>query len=33
LAGEFGYQDSGEVVGVFDANDPFPIHLQLDALG
>jgi len=33
LAGEFGYPDSGEVTGVFDANDPFPIRLELDALG
>jgi len=33
LAGEFGYQDSGEVTGVFDANDPFAIRLELDALG
>ena len=33
LAGEFGYQDSGEVTGLFGANDPFPIRLELDALG
>jgi Uma2 family endonuclease len=33
MAGEFGYQDSGEVTGVFDASQPFPIRLELDALG
>ena len=33
LAGDFGYQDSGEVTGLFDANDPFPIRLDLDTLG
>jgi Uma2 family endonuclease len=33
LAGEFGYQDSGEITGVFVANDPFPIRLDLNALG
>lgn len=33
LAGEFGYQDSGETTGVFDTDDPFHIHLDLDALG
>jgi len=33
LAGEFGYQDSGEVTGAFDANDPFAIRLELDSLG
>ena len=33
LAGEFGHQDSGEVTGVFEANDPFPIRLELAALG
>lgn len=33
LAGEFGYQDSGEVTGVFEAKDPFPVRIELDALG
>ena len=33
LAGEFGYQDSGETIGLFETNDPFPISLELDALG
>lgn len=33
LAGEFGYQDSGEVSGTFTADDPCPIRLELDALG
>lgn len=33
LAGEFGYQDSGEVTGVFAADAPFAVRLDLDALG
>ncbi|MBV9823767.1 MAG: Uma2 family endonuclease [Actinobacteria bacterium] len=33
LAGEFGYQDSGEVTGVFEADAPFAVRLDLDALG
>lgn len=33
LAGEFGYQDSGEVTGRFETSDPFPLGLELDALG
>jgi len=32
LAGAFGYQDSGEVTGRHDTNDPFAAHLDLDAL-
>lgn len=33
LAGEFGYQDSGEVTGVFETDDPFAVRVELDALG
>jgi Uma2 family endonuclease len=33
LAGDFGYQDSGEVTGTFEANEPFPLRLDLDGLG
>lgn len=33
LAGDFGYQDSGEVTGTFEADEPFPIRVDLDALG
>jgi Uma2 family endonuclease len=33
LAGDFGYQDSGEVTGTFEATDPFPIRVDLDGLG
>jgi Uma2 family endonuclease len=32
LAGEFGYQDSGEITGVFETDQPFPIRIDLDAL-
>jgi Uma2 family endonuclease len=32
LAGSFGYQDSGKVTGVFEADDPFRVRLDLDAL-
>lgn len=32
LAGDFGYQDSGDVTGVFEATDPFRVRLELDAL-
>jgi Uma2 family endonuclease len=33
LAGEFGYQDSGEVTGRFETSTPFPLSLALDSLG
>jgi Uma2 family endonuclease len=33
MAGEFGYQHSGEVTGVFETNDPFPLRIDLDTLG
>lgn len=33
LAGEFGYQDSPAVRGVFTADAPFPVRIDLDALG
>jgi hypothetical protein len=32
LVGSFGYADSGEITGVFEAAEPFPIRLELDAL-
>ena len=32
LAGEFGYADAGPVDGVFAANEPFPVRIDLDAL-
>jgi Uma2 family endonuclease len=32
LAGEFGYQDAGEVRGVFESEQPFPARIDLDAL-
>jgi Uma2 family endonuclease len=32
LAGEFGYQDSGEVTGVFEADDPFGLRIALTSL-
>lgn len=32
LAGEFGYQDSGETTGAFESSDPFPVRVDLDAL-
>jgi Uma2 family endonuclease len=33
LAGEFGYRDSGEVTGVFEASEPFTLRIDLDELG
>ncbi|MFJ6670370.1 Uma2 family endonuclease [Actinosynnema sp. NPDC091369] len=33
LAGEFGYQDAGDVVGEFTTSVPFPVTLRLDGLG
>jgi Uma2 family endonuclease len=33
LAGEFGYVDAAPVDGVFTADDPFPVRLELDRLG
>lgn len=32
LAGAFGYQDGGSVTGVFEAGEPFPVRLDLNAL-
>ena len=32
LAGTFGYQDSGEVTGVFEPAEPFGARIDLDAL-
>ncbi|MBY8848142.1 Uma2 family endonuclease [Saccharothrix longispora] len=32
LAGEFGYQDPGDVTGVFTTDVPFPVRLDLDVL-
>jgi hypothetical protein len=32
LAGTFGYQDGGSVTGVFEAAEPFPVRIDLDAL-
>lgn len=32
LAGEFGYQDAGDVVGEFTTSVPFPVTLRLDGL-
>jgi len=32
LAGDFGYQDSGEMTGSYEAREPFPVRLDLDAL-
>lgn len=32
LAGEFGYQDSGQVTGVFGTTEPFPARIDLNAL-
>jgi len=32
LAGEFGYQDSGASSGWFEAQDPFPVRVDLSAL-
>ncbi len=31
-AGRSGYRDDGPVTGVFDACDPFPVRIDLDAL-
>ena len=33
LAGEFGYQDDGGVTGVFATSAPFPLRIDLNALG
>ena len=33
LGGEFGYVDGGAVTGVFRTTEPFPVRLDLDALG
>ncbi|HJQ03224.1 MAG TPA: Uma2 family endonuclease [Jatrophihabitans sp.] len=33
LAGTFGYQDGGSVTGVFESVEPFPVRIDLDALG
>lgn len=32
LAGAFGYQDRGEVRGVFESVEPFPARIDLSAL-
>ncbi len=32
LAGTFGYQDGGEVTGVFESVEPFPVRVDLEAL-
>lgn len=32
-AGEFGYVDAAPVSGIFAADDPFPVRLDLDRLG
>jgi Uma2 family endonuclease len=32
LAGEFGYADNGESVGIFQATVPFPLGLDLSRL-
>lgn len=32
LAGTFGYQDGSSVTGVFEAVEPFPVRIDLDAL-
>jgi Uma2 family endonuclease len=32
LAGTFGYVDTSPVTGVFTAEQPFPVHLDLDSL-
>lgn len=32
LAGTFGYRDGGEVTGVFESFEPFPVRVDLDAL-
>ena len=33
LDGELGYIDGGAVTGVFDTTEPFPVRLDLGALG
>ena len=33
LGGEFGYVDGGAVTGVFRTTEPFPVEIDLDALG
>jgi Uma2 family endonuclease len=30
LAGEFGYQDTGDLTGSFETTEPFPVRLDLD---
>jgi hypothetical protein len=30
---DFGYQDSGDVTGTFETNEPFLIRVDLDGLG
>ncbi|HST50265.1 Uma2 family endonuclease [Jatrophihabitans sp.] len=32
FAGTFGYQDSGEITGVFESAEPFGVRIDLDAL-
>ena len=32
LAGEFGYADTGPVVGIFTSAEPFPLRVDVDAL-
>lgn len=32
LAGDLGYQDGGDVTGVFTSTDPFPVRVDLDRL-
>jgi Uma2 family endonuclease len=32
LADEFGYRDGGEITGIFEIADPFPVRINLDAL-
>jgi hypothetical protein len=32
LAGSLGYADAGEVAGVFETSEPFPVRIDLDAL-
>jgi Uma2 family endonuclease len=32
LAGEFGYQDTGDLTGSFETTEPFPVRVELDQL-
>lgn len=32
LAGEFGYQDTGDLAGSFETTEPFPVRVELDRL-